>query len=134
MIREFIPIPSRSSPVLKIPKRMETYKLMYSDIYLGKITEKDYDFPNISGVVELSTLNLEDPTQKIINDYIQYSIEVNELILNDQEDEIDYDKQVPFLDLINSDNWHLILPNGTKENILTPNFFMDSGIVWRWNI
>lgn len=113
---------------------MERYKLIYSDIYLGEITEIYYDFPNISGTVELSTLNLEDPTQKIINDYIQYSMEVNELMLNDQEDEIDYDKQVPFLDLINSDNWHLISPNGTKEKTLTPNFFMDSGIVWRWNI
>lgn len=105
------------------------YKLYYKEIELGYISYLDQDFPNLFGKYKLTS-----PLTKDIDQYINYSIESNRLMITSKSKWLEFinENGDKFHDLIESEDWKLIDEDGEAHLILVPNFCANNEIVWRW--
>ncbi len=113
----------------------QQYRLFYRDTEIGDVIQEDADFPNLFGTfcpaAESHGATIHDRIQR----YIDYSVAADQLIQEGKEEEWERfcaENEAQFLDLIETDEWHLLSEKGT-EPILIPNFCQNSGIIWRWN-
>ncbi len=112
------------------------YRLFYQDVEIGRVIQEDKDFPNLFGTFLPIVENDQPPLPDMIQQYIAYSIAADQLMQEGKQEEwgkFAGDNEPRFLDLIESDDWHL-MDGGTVEPILIPNFCQNNGIVWRWKI
>ncbi len=112
------------------------YRLFYRDIELGEVGEEDSDFPNLFGSFHPIAFDNQTLLSDHLQRYIAYSIAADGLMQEGNEDEWDKfaaENEAQFLDLIETDDWHLS-DEGRIVGILIPNFCQNSKIVWRWNI
>ena len=107
------------------------YQLLYKDHVIAEITAEDSDFPTFFGKYTLSAGLDQLPEMTQVLSYIDYSVRIWPLIEEDRTDEIDYDEENQFIDLIESEDWWLLDENGEKTGILIPVFCTDNGINWR---
>ena len=110
------------------------YRLLYDAIDVGQVTHTDGDFPSCFGTWIPKPLDEEDPVQKHVCRYIEYSIESMRLL--DAEDptweEFAQREEEAFLDLISSECWWLVEPTGTQIPILVPLFRSSGELTWRY--
>ncbi len=109
------------------------YQLLYKDLLLGTIQHIDSDFPNLSGRVSL--INRGSDKNKLISDYVRYSIEANKLMNSDEKkwEAFIMVEEEKYTALIESNDWKLISEDGQTHHILVPNFCDNNEIIWRWN-
>lgn len=116
------------------------YRLFYRDVEIGSVIQEDENFPNLFGtfhpIAEIEQGHTQNEMFDRIERYIAYSVAADQLMQEGKEDEWDRfvaENESQFLDLIETDDWHL-QGEGSLELILVPNFCQDNGIVWRWNL
>ncbi len=105
---------------------MKQYNLFYNEIFIGKIEVKVHSLPNTYGKLQLNSLNKNDKLCQHIWGYIQYCMEIDKLYQENKEDEIDFDEQEKYIDLIDSEDWYLQDEKGNKDSILIPVFGTDN--------
>jgi hypothetical protein len=113
-----------------VDERMN-YQLLYKDHVIADVTAEDSDFPSFFGKYTLSPELDHIGAMTHVLSYIDYSVRVWPLIEEDRTDEIDYEVENKFIDLIDSEDWWLLDENGEKTGILIPVFCTDNGINWR---
>ena len=116
-----------------------TYRLFYQDIELGEVVRTDADFPSLWGTFQAKPLGPGELCRHLQN-YIHFCIAADALIQSGKEDEWEQfiqENEAPFLDLIETNDWHLRDGNQVDGNqitpILVPNFCQNNELVWRWN-
>ena len=112
------------------------YRLFYRDIELGGVVEEDSDFPNLFGTFQPIASDDQSSVLDHLQRYIAYSVAADQLMQEGKEEEWDRfaaENEPQFLDLIETDDWHLRDGDGI-EPILVPNFCQNNAIVWRWNV
>lgn len=109
------------------------YQLFFDDHQIGTITKKDEDFLNLFGTYDL--LASTEKAHPFIFQYIQYSIQASMLMGEDEKkwEEFMEKEESKYMDLIETENWHLIDENGKTHKILVPIFHYNNEIIWRWN-
>jgi len=113
-----------------VDERMK-YQLIYINHVIAEVTAEDSDFPTYFGKYTLSSGLDQLAAISHVLSYIEYSVRVWPLIEEDRGDEIDYEEENQFIDLIESGDWWLLDENGEKTGILIPVFCTDYGINWR---
>ena len=111
------------------------YKLFFRDIMLGTVKGTNADFPGISGTFHPCEMKGNAQIIGHLSDYIKTSIELDDLML---KDESAYkmcvtQKETPFVDLFETDDWKMTKPDGTIDWIMVPVFGADKSITWRYN-
>lgn len=112
------------------------YRLFYRELGIGEVTQENEDFPNLFGTFRPTAGNEQYPAYDKVQWYISYSVAADQLMQEGKEEEWDRfatENEPQFLDLIETDDWHLVDEDGV-EPILVPIFCQNSGIVWRWNV
>ncbi len=116
-----------------------SYRLFYQEIELGEVVRTEADFPSLFGTFHAKTLGAGELCRHL-QDYITYCMAADTLIQSGQEDEWErfiQENEAQFLDLIETEDWHLLEDDPTEGNnltaILVPNFCQNNEIVWRWN-
>ncbi|MGB1295934.1 MAG: DUF1266 domain-containing protein [Flavobacteriales bacterium] len=131
-----LPFTEDTYPLFTIEKdifkdyRLNTYELFYGEEKIGTVDHLYKDFLNHSGIYEL-----QDNLSSLVKEYIEFSIQCGELIDydNDRYEKYLQEHEQKFMEIIQSDDWYFIHPNGEEIKILVPNFCSNNEIVWRWN-
>jgi hypothetical protein len=110
-------------------------RLFFRDIEIGKVIEDDADFPTVFGAFRPAEVANDSPLGRKIQRYIEYSITADKLMEEDEEkwDEFAAQNEPLYLDLIETDDWHLKYESQT-DLIMIPIFGQDNSIRWRWNV
>jgi hypothetical protein len=112
------------------------YKLLFRDVEIGTIHQKDADFPNVWGSFEPSIGTDHPDTREHIQRYMEYSREAGRLMEQDpgggEWDDFVAQNELQFLDLIECVDWWLVDATGERHPILVPIFYVD-GVAWRWD-
>jgi len=108
------------------------YDLFYKEIRLGSITRKGSDFPSLFGQYSLLPFLKLEPS--LLNQYITYSIQANQMMEN-QSKWIEFieKEEHKYAELIDSEDWKLIDKDGKSHKTLIPIFCENNEIIWRWN-
>jgi hypothetical protein len=113
---------------------MKLYRLCFEEYDLGKIVEEGADFPSRFGRW-IPDLDYSSEVAKRIREYVNYSVKSGQLFDatngGPEWEEFIATHEPKFEDLIESNQWHLIEPDGTRIGILVPNFLPDDKVVWR---
>jgi hypothetical protein len=114
------------------------YALLYGEVELGEIVQRDADFPNCSGTWTLSLDSGHPEIRSRVRAYIKYSERAESLMTPDgrstpASDAYMREREPEFLDLIESTAWALRDESGVRHPLLVPVFFGGDQIGWRWN-
>ncbi|MFW9995564.1 MAG: hypothetical protein ACFFD4_26235 [Candidatus Odinarchaeota archaeon] len=119
----------------------EYYDLYWNETGVGRIEHVDSDFPNLWGVFKLDAELKESDhvLAKRLLAFIDLSIEDSKLLEVEHEKDVSREREEinrkldAFIDLIETDDWYLIDQRRGILPILSPAFFSDGTVVWRWN-
>ena len=114
------------------------YVLLYGQVELGEIIQRDADFPNCSGIWTSSPNSDNPEIRSRVQAYIEFSEHADSLLTPDFHDTPASEaytlaREPEFLDLIESHNWALRDANGVRHPLLIPIFYANHEIGWRWN-
>jgi hypothetical protein len=111
---------------------MKKYTLFWNDIYLGVLTELNYDQRSSGSLVFRDFFSLKAKYEKLY-DFVQHSISQNQYLENG--DEGNYEKSTEtdnllYPDFIDSKDWYLLDENYQKIKILCPIFHSENEAAW----
>ena len=119
--------------------RNKSYQLFYQNVELGKVLPTEADFPSLWGTFQAKALGPGELCQHL-QDYMNFCTAADALIQSGKEHEWEQfiqENEAPFLDLIETEDWHLVESDPMEGDhvtpILVPNFCQNNEIVWRWN-
>jgi len=114
------------------------YVLLYGEVELGEVIQRDADFPNCSGTWTPSPNSDNPEIRSFIRAYVQYSEHADSLMTPDRHstpasEAYTLEKEPEFEDLIESTDWALRDGDGVRHPLLVPIFFVGGEIGWRWH-
>ena len=113
---------------------MEKSEIFFGAIKVGDFIFDETDFPNIFGTIERSEI-IDPVLKQKLMDYIAFWIEVEKIGTDDDFGDcwLTYIEQheIEHLDLIDSDQWRLIKPDGVIFSITAPVFHTENQISFR---
>ena len=117
------------------------YHLFLGELKIGKVVERDADFPNLWGRIEYETPLISPMTdeQKRLAEFLD--LDRRSMALIEVEHERDVTEELeslcvqmePYQDLIDSEDWRLIDEAGKIHPILCPTLGQSGEICWRWH-
>jgi hypothetical protein len=110
-----------------------TYLLLYGDVEIGAVVERNFDFPNCSGTWVPVTKADHPELRSRVQAYVEYSEHADSLMDPDVTPAWEayvQEREPEFLDLIESSEWALRDDAGTTHPILVPNFCRGRELVW----
>ncbi len=112
--------------------RVASTLLVYGERPIATITHESSDFPTLFGTYVPIEDESADELSAHLRAYIVMSVEVWPAIEAGEYDEDAMAAEEPFLDLIESEQWALIDPDGSRRPIQIPVFETGGRINWRW--
>lgn len=113
-------------------------KLYFEMTLIGDIESTESEFPSFNGNFTQTLVSTDQISNHIIN-YIDFSKRYTDFYMNEEEvpDDLEQkllDEEEKYVDLINSNSWHIIDSTGVKTKILVPTFDSQNIINWRLNV
>lgn len=119
------------------PSASRRYVLLYREVELGEVLQRDADFPNCSGTWTPSPSFDNPEIRSQIRAYVEFSEHADSLLTPDFHSTPAWEaytraREPEFLDLIESRDWALRDASGVRHPLVVPNFCVGE-IVWRWD-
>lgn len=110
------------------------YILFFRDVRLGPVVLSDSAPSNLSGTLTLDSATDHPRIRRRVANYIQFRTEASQLAQDSPHslEEFLNLTEPGFVDLINSDEWALVDPQGNRVPILAPTFSGGRTLKWQW--
>jgi hypothetical protein len=114
------------------------YVLLYGDVELGEVTQKDSDFPKCFGAWRPYPHADNPEIRSFIRAYVEYCEHAESLMTPDfhstpASESYMLEREPEFEELIESTEWTLRRDDGVRDGILIPIFYVGGQIGWQWN-
>jgi hypothetical protein len=112
----------------------QAYFLFVRDVRLGRVVPSDSESSTPSGTFTPESATDHPQIRRRVANYIQFRAEADQLAHDSPhslEEFLDL-TEPEFADLINSNEWSLVDPQGNRFAILAPNFSAGRTLTWQW--
>ncbi len=108
------------------------YVLLYAQVEIGEVIQRDADFPNCSGTWTPSPNSDNPEIRSFIRAYVEYSEQADSLMTPDLHS-TPASEAYMLESLIESTDWALRDGDGVRHGLLIPTFWVGGEIGWRWH-